>query len=66
MNKPTPLQQAIDLQGRTHRALHAFREGAYTLKEYDESEVKFRHDAIEGILIMALNDIDALARSIER
>ncbi len=65
MRRPTPLEQARELQQRVNGALYRFREGVYIPKEFDESEVKFRYDAIEGMLIMALNDTGMLVKTWE-
>lgn len=66
MSKPTPLEQAKELEKRTTEARWAFRK-CYDLqaKELTESEVKFRFDTIDGVLIMALNDMDRLVKAWE-
>ena len=63
MSKLTPLRQATELQNRVRGALSRLRQGIYITDEFDESEVKFRYDAIEGILIIAQNDVDRLVET---
>ena len=65
MKKPTPLEQAKELQNRVRGALFRFREGVYLSREFDESEVRFRYNAVEGMLIMAMNDVDMLVKAWE-
>jgi len=65
MRKPTPLEQAKELQDRVKGTLFRFREGVYVPSEFSESEVKFRYAAIEGMLIMVQNDVDGLVRAWE-
>lgn len=66
MTKLTSLEQARELQVRTRAARYAFRNPqSITASGLVESEVKFRFDAIDGMLIMALNDTGMLVKTWE-
>ncbi len=53
-----PLEQAKELKKRTRRALAQMRR--FDREGLDESEVLFRLDAVSGILIIALQDIEGV------
>lgn len=60
MNKLTSIQQAKELLRRVRTALSAIN--ARDKSQLSESEVIFRLNAIEGMLIMAVNDIGRMVR----
>ena len=58
-----PVDQAKEIQNRVHKALGAMQHLDYD--DFTEDEVKFRFDAVVGVLIMASNELNKLVKEWE-
>ncbi len=54
------IEEAKKLSSKISKAIAVMNSGG---EEFEESEVKFRSEAIRGVLIMARNDVQAMLKS---
>jgi hypothetical protein len=60
------LEQAQKLLQQINDSLNAFRGNNKLKGNITESEVKLRYDAIEGVLLIARNDTEAMVKAWEK